>query len=352
MENIQTGQIVKIRNRHWRIESIYENELIGSSIDSINNKEKKFYIPFENIEPVDRNKPDLSKVGSLDKQLLYTKAYKMSLIHGTSPLMSMQLSTVIPTNYQLVPVIMALNSPSVRLLIADDVGLGKTIEAGLILNELVARNRIRRILIITPASLRDQWQESMRNLFKLKFRIISSLHRKYLEKELPVGASPWEYFNTLITSIDYAKAKIHRNELLDHKWDMVIVDESHLAARPHQASDNSRTTLRWELLERISKKTKHMLLLTATPHNGYSDSFASLIEVLNSQAVSQFDHSNINRKVAVNHVCQRTRDDVLQWLKTEDSNYNPFPEETDKKMVNIETLSVNEEETFRKFNNY
>jgi len=353
MQSLQPGQIVKIRNRQWRIDSIYQNEILATTVDSYNNIEKCFYLPFEKIEYAEKNTPDISIVGSLNKQLLYINAYRMSLIHGTSPLLSMQRSNVIPTNFQLVPVIMALNSPRVRLLIADDVGLGKTIEAGLVLNELIARNLIRKILIICPANLREQWQEAMLTLFKLNFKIISTLHRKYLEKELPVGASPWEYFNRLITSIDYAKAKIHRNELLDHNWDMIVIDEAHSAARPHTSALNEKSTmLRWQLLERISLKTKHLMLLTATPHNGYTDSFASLIETLDVNAVDTVDKTKINRVIAVNHVCQRTRKQVQEWLKQEKENYNPFPDNIDKQEVRIKALSQNEERVFQNLNRY
>jgi len=104
--------------------------------------------------------------------------------------MSLQVSRVVPSNFQLVPVTMALNTPRVCLLIADDVGLGKTIEAGLIINELIARHMVRKILVICPANLREQWQETLINFFNQEFLIISSLHKRYLEKELPLGLFP------------------------------------------------------------------------------------------------------------------------------------------------------------------
>ncbi len=190
MNQFKTGQIVEIRKRLWRIDSIYKDELTATSIDSINNFQKRFYAPFEDIKLADTKLPSFDKIGELSKQKLLINAYRISLIHGSSPLLSLQRSTVIPVNFQLVPVVMALNSPRVRLLIADDVGLGKTIEAGLIINELIACQLVRRILVICPANLREQWQEALSTFFKLDFDIISSLHRKYLEKSLPIGLSP------------------------------------------------------------------------------------------------------------------------------------------------------------------
>ena len=354
MEIFKPGQIVKIRHRFWRIDSVFHNEISATSIDSYNSVEKRFYSPIEDIQLASTDRPDIKQIGSLEKQYLFLTSHQLSLIHGTSPLLSMQRSAIIPTNFQLVPVIMALNSPRVRLLIADDVGLGKTIEAGLIVNELIARHLIRKILIICPASLREQWQEAMRFLFKQDFRIISSLHRKYLEKELPIGASPWEYFNHLITSIDYAKTPAHRNELLSYNWDLVIVDEAHLGARPHLSAGGQHTTMyRWELLERISQKTKHLLLLTATPHNGYSDSFASLLEVLDVGAVRKEEKILILREKAIRHVCQRTRDDVKKWLASEPGSYNPFPEkDPDKKEVPIDLKYQAEQTVLQKLTQY
>jgi len=257
--------------------------------------------------------------------------------------MSMQTSSIIPTNFQLVPVIMALNIPRIRMLVADDVGLGKTIEAGMIINELISRQRAYKILIICPANLREQWQEALSLQFKQDFRIISSIDKKYLEKELPIGASPWDYFNRLITSIDYIKMKAHRNEALNYEWDLVVIDEAHLCAKPHtDYYHHSSTMLRWELLQRIAKKSRHLLLLTATPHNGYTDSFASLIDVLDVSGVGTVNNTvRINHDVAKKYVCQRTRGDVKDWIQSEENAYDPFPER-DKNEVPIESLSYRE----------
>lgn len=351
MSQFKTGQIVEIRKRLWRIDSIYKNELTATSIDSINNFQKRFYAPLEDIKLADTKLPSFDKIGELSKQKLLINAYRISLIHGSSPLLSLQRSTVIPVNFQLVPVVMALNSPRVRLLIADDVGLGKTIEAGLIINELIARQLVRRILIICPANLREQWQEALSIFFKLDFEIISSLHRKYLEKSLPIGLSPWEYFPKLITSVDYAKTKANKNEILNHDWDLVLIDEAHLCARPHLSSNYSITMQRWELLKAIYPKTKHLLLLTATPHNGYTDSFSSLIKALDMQADSENNLNFINREKAKKHVCQRRRIDVEEWLADEGSNFNPFPKR-DKKEIHIKSLSNHEVKIYKKLNYY
>lgn len=352
MTQIKTGQIVSIRNRLWRIDSIYKSELTATSVDSIYNTQKRFYIPLEKIEPTKIDFPPVDRVGELSKQQLLINAYRISLIHGTSPLMSLQLSRVVPTNFQLVPVVMALNSPSVRLLIADDVGLGKTIEAGLIMNELIARNMARKILIICPANLREQWQETLLYFFNIEFRIISSLHKRYLEKELPIGLSPWDYFQKLITSVDYAKAKANKNEILNYDWDLVVIDEAHLCSKPHTETQSQAVSMqRHALLKQVAQKAKHLLLLTATPHNGHTDSFASLIDALDIDATDSKRLNSIDKAKAHKHVCQRRRCDVVEWLKKEGSGFNPFPER-DAKEEYVRALSTSELEIYSRLKNY
>ena len=170
--------------------------------------------------------------------------------------MSLQKSCVIPTNYQLVPVVMALNmSTRVRMLIADDVGLGKTIEAGLIASELQSRNLASRILVICPQNLREQWQDALKSFFQINADIISSVHLRSLEKRLPPGANPWEHYKCLITSIDYIKSERVSRLALSVPWDLVIVDEAHLGAKPHQSSEKQHVSMaRYNLVRDISKE--------------------------------------------------------------------------------------------------
>jgi len=183
---------------------------------------------------------------------------------------------------------MALRQNPVRMLIADTIGLGKTIEAGLIATELLARGLARSILIITPASLREQWREQMRDLFYMDFEIISGETRKRLEKSIPPGADPWLYFDRLIISVDYAKDLRIRPEIRKRKWDIVIVDECHNAAMPHSQRGRKADMERWEAVDQIAASSStHLLLLSATPHNGYTDSYCSLLKMLSRDLVSE-----------------------------------------------------------------
>ncbi len=166
------GSVVKNRGRSWRVDALQGDVLVATSIDSGQPEQQKFYIPFEKIQPGRLEPPSPDIVGHPAAQDLLLRAYRRSLLHGTAPLLSLQRSRVIPKDYQLVPVVMALEMPRVRMLVADDVGLGQTIEAGLMITELLARQMASRLLVIVPANLREQWREALDYFFHIPARII------------------------------------------------------------------------------------------------------------------------------------------------------------------------------------
>ncbi|WP_256567249.1 helicase-related protein [Natrinema gelatinilyticum] len=342
-QNIQPGAVIQNRNRLWRVDSIEGQEIVATALGGTAADTHRFYYPIETISEGRLDPPSASRIGNPQYQQLHLQANRLSMLHGTAPLVSLQRSRVIPTEYQLTPVVMALDMPRVRMLLADDVGLGKTIEAGLIISELLARNRAERILIITPANLREQWKDAFNHFFHIDADIISTRHRKAMEKELPPGANPWEHHSKLIASIDYAKQPSIRNQILEQDWDLCIIDEAHNAAKPHQTSaDQSIDMQRWNVATDLADHAEHLLLLTATPHNGYSDSFASLLRMLDVGAVSGPQHEPIiNRDVAKNHIVQRRRDDVKEWFKNDDEE-SPFPDR-DQDEVYVRPTTYEEE---------
>ena len=130
---------------------------------------------------------------------------KKTVSYTSAPLSSPWFSAVQVEDYQLYPVLQALNMPRVNLLLADDVGLGKTIEAGLIIQELIRQRRIRRILIVCPASLQIQWQDEMKEKFNISFEILDSEKAWEIQRTLGMDANPWKVYPRLITSMDYLK---------------------------------------------------------------------------------------------------------------------------------------------------
>lgn len=322
------GSIIRNRSRLWRVDEVVDDILTATSIDGGTIARHRFLIPFEEIQPGKLEGPNPETIGNMATQDLMLRAFKLSMLHGTAPLMSLQRSRVIPTQYQLVPVVMSLEMPKVRMLLADDVGLGKTIEAGLIITELLGRQQATRLLVICPANLREQWQEALEYFFHVDTKLISTRHRREMERTLPPGTNPWEYYPFLITSIDYAKMPEIKAQILEQNWDIVLIDEAHNVAKPHQATADQKVKMdRWELAEAISKKARHLLLLTATPHNGYTDTYASLIRMLDVGAVSgQLHEPKINRDIAKSYICQRRRKDVEEWFKKSSTEKSPFPE--------------------------
>ncbi|MEQ1861835.1 MAG: DISARM system SNF2-like helicase DrmD [Chthoniobacteraceae bacterium] len=192
--------------------------------------------------------------------------------------------------YQLDPVVRALQMPRVNLLIADDVGLGKTIETGLVAQELILRHRARTILIVCPSSIQVQWRDEMREKFGLDFRIIDSDAMSELRRRRGIHVNPWSHFPRLITSLDFLKRerplRLWRETLggqtYPRRYDLLIVDEAHNVApsgRGRYAIDSQRT----EAIRELAPHFEHKLFLTATPHNGYRESFAALLELLDNQ---------------------------------------------------------------------
>ncbi|MCT7953083.1 DISARM system SNF2-like helicase DrmD [Ancylothrix sp. C2] len=196
-------------------------------------------------------------------------------------------------DYQLDPVVRAIQMPRVNLLIADDVGLGKTIEAGLVAQELTIRHRCRRILIICPSALQIQWRDQMRDKFGLDFRIVDSNLMKELRRSRGIHVNPWQHFPRLITSIDFIKRdrplRLFREllpaegePLYPRRFDLLIVDEAHNVA-PSGGGKYAVDSLRTATIRLLVPHFEHKLFLTATPHNGYPESFTALLELLDSQ---------------------------------------------------------------------
>ncbi len=195
-------------------------------------------------------------------------------------------------DYQLDPVVRALRMPRVNLLVADDVGLGKTVEAGLVIQELLLRHRARTVMIACPASLCLKWRSEMAEKFGLDFQVVNSEMLRELRRTRGLGANPFRVFPRLIVSFDWLKlprAMGLMREVLPpdphtypRRFDLLVIDEVHQCApsgRGRYAIDSQRT----KAIREISPHFEHRLFLSATPHNGYTESFTALLELLDPQ---------------------------------------------------------------------
>lgn len=212
-------------------------------------------------------------------------------------------------DYQLDPVVRAIQMPRANLLIADDVGLGKTIEAGMVALELMIRHRARKMLIVVPSSLQIQWRDQMRDKFGLEFRIVDSNLMRELRRSRGIHVNPWAHFPRLITSMDFLKRerplRLFRETLpapgepiYPRKYDLLICDEAHNCA-PSGRGQYATDSLRTQALRLLVPHFEHKLFLTATPHNGYKESFRALLELLDNQRFARISDPDPKQLEAV-----------------------------------------------------
>lgn len=209
---------------------------------------------------------------------LAIEAMRIRLAYEYDPHFAVNASTITPLPHQLDAVYRyMLKSPLVRFLLADDPGAGKTIMAGLLLKELRFRGLAERVLIIVPPLVARQWQEELASKFSEEFTIIDNGALK-----ANVGRNPWTEADRCIASVYWAARDNVLESLKDADWDLVIVDEAHKMAAYQQGvrSQKTRKTRLYRLGEELSVRTKHLLLLTATPHKGDPENFRLLLELL------------------------------------------------------------------------
>lgn len=198
-------------------------------------------------------------------------------------------------DFQLDPLVRAIDMARANLLIADDVGLGKTIEAGLVIQELLLRHRARTVLVVCPASLQEKWRVEMLEKFGLEFKVVNTEYVKSLRRARGIHANPWTSFPRLIASIDWIKSGEPFQTFRDilpvqasypRKFDILVVDEAHNVA-PAGSGHYPLESQRTRFIRKIAPHFQHRLFLTATPHNGYTESFTSLLELLDDQRFSR-----------------------------------------------------------------
>lgn len=331
------GSIVTCRDRHWVVLPSENPDIIrlrplSGSEDQICGIYQSLEIDIEAIARAQFPQPQPEAIQDHAAIQLLMDAARLSLRSGAGPFRCLGRLSVRPRPYQLVPLLMALRLDTVRLLIADDVGIGKTIEAGLIARELLDRGEVKRLAILCPPQLCDQWQRELREKFQIDAVVIRSGTASKLERAKPEGAAHiFEYYRHIIVSLDYAKSERRRASFITHCPDLVIVDEAHTCASscPKRIVDGSlQSTInnqRHQLIKQIATKpNQNLVLLTATPHSGIEASFLSILGLLKPE----FEQLHLNtlteqaRSQLANHFVQRRRSDVKLWL----GNETPFPE--------------------------
>ncbi len=204
---------------------------------------------------------------------LEAKRYRYASLYD--PLLAMNISKVDPLPHQIEAVYgYILHQPRVRFLIADDPGAGKTIMAGLVIKEMKLRGVVRRILIVAPGHLKDQWRRELKERFEERFLLVD---RQTMRNRF--GENVWENEYQVITSLDFARQEDVMNALAGVHWDLVIVDEAHKMAA-YKYGKKVEKTKRYRLGELLSRNSTHLLFLTATPHRGDSENFRLFLDLL------------------------------------------------------------------------
>lgn len=321
--DFQAGSLVKVRNREWIVQPSDDAEVmmlkpLGGSEDEITG----IYLPLNNpddrIESTDFPKPTVAQLGDYATAKLLYNAARLSFRNGAGPFRSMAKLSFRPRSYQMVPLIMALKQDIIRLMIADDVGIGKTPESLLIAKELLERREIKRFAVVCPPHLCDQWQREIKDKFDLDAVIIRSNSQARLDREIQGDVSVFQYFPYQVISIDYIKSDTRRNVFIKECPELCIVDEAHTCAKP--AGANRSAQLRYNLIYDLSQKEKqHLVLLTATPHSGKAEEFQSLLGLLKPkfETITLGVAKQEERREIADHFVQRKRADVIKWMDEE-----------------------------------
>lgn len=297
----QIGEIVSVRMRNYLVEEVVfpekqgedvlvkasclEDDALGESLAVLWKREVDAKIIGSNVWEC------LLKRG-FDPPKLFSSYYhilRWNCVTSTNPKLfqAPYRAGIDVKAYQLEPLRKALLMPRINLFIADDVGLGKTIEAGLILRELLIRQKVRRVVISCPPSVVRQWQEEMENRFGLIFVIIDKEFVAKKRQERGYGVNPWNTHTRFIISHALLRDEFYAGPLRD--WlkplkigSLLILDEAHHVA-PASGSRYAIDSKITKILRELAPQFEHKLFLSATPHNGHSNSFSALLEILDPQ---------------------------------------------------------------------
>jgi len=261
------GSLVRARGREWVVlPDSTDDLLVLRPLGGTDEEIAGVYLPLENVETASFELPDPTLIGDHRSCRLLRDAVRLGFRSSAGPFRSFARLGIEPRPYQLVPLLMALKLDPVRLLIADDVGIGKTVEACLIARELLDRGEIRRIAVLCPPQLAEQWQAELRDKFHIEAALVLPGTAPRLEKRCRVGESLFDIYPFVVVSTDFIKSERRRDEFLRTCPEMVIVDEAHTCA--YSGEGRGGRHQRHQLVSGLAapSKGRHIILVTATPH--------------------------------------------------------------------------------------
>lgn len=322
------GMLVNYRDRDWIVLPSDDPDVLvvkplGGSEEEITGIFLPLQLPGEEVKDTKLDPPTVADLGDFETAKILFHASRLSFRNVAGPFRCMGKLSFRPRSYQVVPLVMSLKQDITRLLIADDVGIGKTIEALMILKEKMERGEVSRFAIICLPHLCEQWQQELNDKLGIQAQIIRSSTIGSLERKLPDDKSVFHHTPAQIVSVDYVKSGSKLPIFLNDCPEMAIVDEAHTCTRPEGASNSQQQ--RFHLIHKLAQNDKrHMVLLTATPHSGKNAEFASLLGILKPE-FGNIDFENITqsfRKEIANYFVQRKRENIKRWANED----TPFPE--------------------------
>ncbi|MEH1768839.1 MAG: DEAD/DEAH box helicase [Nostoc sp.] len=348
METLAPGARIVARDAEWLVKSTSRTpngsvviEVVGVS-DFIKGRTARFVKELEqDLEVLDPENTNLvpDNTSGYRNSLLFLEAHLRQTAPTDTNLYIGHEAAMDVLPYQLDPTLKALSMPRQRLLIADAVGLGKTLEAGILVAELMRRGRAKRILVVTTKSMLTQFQKEFWVRFTIPLVRLDSVGIQGIRSRIPTNHNPFHYYDKAIVSVDTLKQdREYRTYIEQAEWDVIVIDEAHNVARRGRGSSAS---LRSKLADRLASRSDSLIMLSATPHDGRAESFASLMNMLDPTAIA--NESNYTKEDIRDLYVRRFKKDVVgQLLKK-------FPE---RQVLALETnASVEEEEAFEILNN-
>lgn len=325
------GTLVNARGREWVVLPDSTDELL--MLRPVGGLDEEIAGVLPAVEPVQSasfSLPGQEDLGDFASGQLLRDAARLSTRAAAGPFRSFGRIAAEPRPYQLVPLMMALKLDPIRMLIADDVGIGKTIEASLIARELLDRGEIRRMAVLCPPHLAEQWQRELAEKFHIEAELVLSSTIQRLERDLPIGVSVFDRHRFTVVSTDFIKTPRRAEDFALRCPEFVIVDEAHGCTLAGGVGRGRQQ--RFELLRRVTEDpARHLVLVTATPHSGNEEAFRSLLSLLDSDFANlpndldRSEREGVRRRLA-RHLVQRRRADIRHYLETDTA----FPERKDK----------------------
>lgn len=321
------GSLVRARGREWVVLPNSAPDLlllrpVGGTEDEVTG-----ILPeVEPVVPATFGWPDPARHGDYLSSVLLRDALRIGFRSSAGPFRSFASLAVEPRAYQTVPLLMALRQDPIRLLIADAAGIGKTIEAGLIVTEAIATGTAQRLAVLCPPHLAEQWQQELESKFHIQAELVLPSTAGRLERACATGQSLFDIYPHVIVSTDFIKSDRRRDEFLRTCPDLVVVDEAHTCAADDEGRRSARHQ-RHDLVLGLSQDPKrHIVLVTGTPDSGKVGAFRSLLGLLDPSLATAVDDlkSEANRRRLAAHYVQRRREDVEH-----DMEDTPFPKRVD-----------------------